>query len=71
MPNVEMSKLLVKMSNVFFAILTGTGRFGKDVSAKKSSRRIGKFFMPKRLVLSWFCFWFSTNWLGPVLNTSL
>ena len=22
--------------------------------------------MPKRPVLSWFCFWFSTNWLGPV-----
>ena len=39
----------------------------QDVSAKtfwqkKSSRRFGKFFMPKRPVLSWFCFWFSTNW---------
>ena len=22
--------------------------------------------MSKRPVLSWFCFWFSTNWLGPV-----
>ena len=31
----------------------GTGRFGKDVSAKKNSRRFGKFFVPKRPVLSW------------------
>ena len=22
--------------------------------------------MPKHPVLSWFCFWFSTKWLGPV-----
>ena len=41
--------------------ITGTGRFGK-----KNTRRLGKFFMPKRPVLSWFCLWFSTNWLGPV-----
>ena len=40
----------------------------QDVSAKKSLRRFGKFFMSKRPVLSWFCFWFSTNWLGPVVE---
>ena len=44
----------------------------QDVSAKtfrqkNSSRRFGKVFMPKRPVLSYFCFWFSTNWLGPPL----
>ena len=39
----------------------GTGRFGKN-----KTRRFGKFFMPKRPVLSWFCFWFSTTWLSPV-----
>ena len=36
----------------------GTGRFGKVVSAKKISRRLGKFFMPKRPVISWFFFGF-------------
>ena len=33
---------------------------------KKNWRRFGNFFMSKRPVLSWFCFWFSTNWLDPV-----
>ena len=54
-----------------FSDITGAGRFGKDVSAKKvrdvsanfSCRNIPYYFGP---VLSWFCFWFSTNWLGPV-----
>ena len=33
---------------------------------QKNSIRFGKLFMSKRPVLSWFCFWFSTNWLGAV-----
>ena len=41
-------------------------RFGKktrDVSAKFSCRNVPYYLGP---VLSWFSFWFSTNWLGPV-----
>ena len=37
-------------------------------SVRKGTGRFGNFFMPKRPVLSWFCFWFSTNWLGPPLS---
>ena len=52
--------------NLFFKPLFGNRTFWQRRFGKKNSRRFGYFFMPKRPVLYWFCFWFSTNWLGPV-----
>ena len=40
----------------------------RDVSANFSCRNVPYYFGP---VLSWFCFWFSTNWLGPVCRISV
>ena len=42
--------------------------FGSRTVGKTFPRRFGKLFMPKRTVLSSFCFWFSTNWLGLVCS---
>ena len=43
----------------------GTERFGKDVSAKKLET-FRQIFNAETSCIIWFCFWFSTNWLGPV-----
>ena len=61
------SELFRSHSKIWYVDPRTNSDWEQDVSAKtfrqnKISRRFGKFFMPKRPVLSWFCFWFSTNW---------
>ena len=46
--------------------LNGNRTFRQRRFCKKISRRFRNFSKPKRPVFSWFCFWFPTNWLGPV-----
>ena len=51
------------------SVPAGSGRFGKDVSAKKI-RDVSANFSCRNVpyylgFVFGFCFWFSTNWLGP------
>ena len=54
-----------KIQNIFFDLFF-TCKFGKRTFRQKQIETFRQIFMPNRPVLSWFCFWFSTKWLGPV-----
>ena len=62
----EMGKQLVWDVTVVDALAPSRLNGSRTFRQKKSRDDSANFFMLKRPVLSWFCFWFSTNWLGPV-----